>query len=214
MNIIIDNAPYLLKAAGNTLWLSAVSLGISLVFGTIIGVLAAFRFWPIVILNQIGVYSVRGIPLLVVLYFIYFSLPLIHVDIDPYSTAVIGLSIYFTFFISEVVRGAVVAIPRGQIDAGKSIGLSFWARVRLVILPIASRTAIPPLINVAIILIKGTSYASVISAWELTTASTEVAQRTIAPFQVYGFALFLYFVICFGLTTLARSAERRLGFQH
>lgn len=214
MNVIIDNAPYMLKAAENTLWLSAASIAISLLFGTIIGVLAAFRFWPVVVLNQVGVFSVRGIPVLVVLYFIYFSLPLIHIDADPYSTAVIGLSLYFTFFVSEVVRGAVVAIPRGQIDAGKSIGLSFWARVRLVILPIASRAAIPPLINIAIILIKGTSYASVISAWELTTASTEVAQRTIAPFQIYGFALFIYFVICFALTSLARFAERRLQFQH
>lgn len=214
MHIIAENWLYLLRAAENTIWLSAISITISLALGTLIGVLAAFRIFPFGLLNQAGVFLVRGIPVLVVLYFIYFSLPLLRIYIDPYPTAIIGLSLYFTFFVSEVIRGTVLSVPRGQIDAAKSIGLSFWRRVRLVILPIASRAAIPPLINLAIILVKGTSYASVISVWELTTASSEVAQRTIAPFQVYGFALFLYFVICFALTSLARYAENRLRFQH
>jgi polar amino acid transport system permease protein len=214
VNVISENWIYLLRAAENTVWLSAISIAISLVLGTLIGVLASFRVFPFALINQIGVVLVRGIPLLVILYFVYFSLPLLKVFIDPYPTAIIGLSLYFTFFVSEVVRGTVLSVPRGQIDAARSIGLSFWRRVRLVILPIASRAAIPPLINLAIILVKGTSYASVISVWELTTASSEVAQRTIAPFQVYGFALLIYFVICFGLTSLARYAEARLSFQH
>lgn len=214
MNIIIENFPYLAKAAFGTVWLSAVSIAISVAIGTPIGMLAAFRVRPVMALNQMGVLLVRGIPVLVILYFTYFSLPLIKVFIDPYSTAVIALSAYFTFFVSEIVRGTVASVPRGQIDAGKSLGLSFWRRARLIVLPFASRAALPPLINVAITVVKATSYATVISAWELATASNEVAQRTVAPFQIYGVALFLYFVICFALTRLAGIAERRLAFKH
>ena len=214
MHIILENWPYLTKAALETVWLSAVSIAISLVLGTPIGVLAAFDVKPVVVLNQIGVLLVRGIPVLVIIYFTFFSLPLIGFYIDAYSTAVIALSLYFTFFVSEVVRGPVAAVPRGQIDAGKSIGLSFWKRTRLIVLPIASRAALPPLINVSITVVKATAYASVISAWELASASNEVAQRTVAPFQVYGFALFLYFLICFALTRLAGVAENRLSFKH
>jgi His/Glu/Gln/Arg/opine family amino acid ABC transporter permease subunit len=214
MNLIVENFPYLAKAALETVWLSAVSIAISIALGTPIGVLAAFGVRPIIVLNQIGVLLVRGIPVLVIIYFTFFSLPLIKVFIDPYSTAVIALSGYFTFFVSEIVRGTVASVPRGQIDAGKSIGLSFWRRARLIVLPIASRAALPPLINVCITVVKATSYATVISAWELATASNEVAQRTVAPFQIYGVALFLYFVICFALTRLAGLAEARLAFKH
>jgi len=214
MHVIAENWPYLTKAALETIWLSVVSIAISVTLGTPIGVLSAFGVKPVVVLNQIGVLLVRGIPVLVVLYFMFFSLPLIKLYIDAYSTAVISLSLYFTFFVSEVVRGAVAAVPRGQIEAGKSIGLSFWERALLIVLPIASRAALPPLINVSITVVKATAYASVISAWELASASSEVAQRTVAPFQVYGFALFLYFLICFALTRLASVAENKLAFKH
>lgn len=214
MHVIADNWQYLVRAGVQTVWLSAVSIAISMVCGTFIGVLAGFRVRAVVIFNQIGVLLVRGIPVLVVIYFLFFSLPLLRVYIDAYSTAVLALSAYFTFFVSEIVRGTVASVPRGQVDAGKSIGLGFWARARLIILPFASRAALPPLINVCITVIKATSYASVISAWELATASTEVAQRTVAPFQVYGFALLIYFVICFALTRLAARAEARLAFKY
>src|SRR5579875_3691873 len=139
MHVIADNWPYLTRAALGTLWLSAVSIAVSVALGTPIGVLL-----------------VRGIPVLVVLYFTFFSLPLIGLYIDAYSTAVIALSLYFTFFVSEVVRGTVASVPRGQIDAAKSIGLSFWSRARLIVLPIASRAALPPLINVSITIVKST----------------------------------------------------------
>jgi polar amino acid transport system permease protein len=214
MHVIAENWPYLVRAALETVWLSAVSIAISLLLGTPIGVLSAFGVRAVAVLNQAGVLLVRGIPVLVALYFTFFSLPLLGIYIDAYSTAVIALSLYFTFFVSEIVRGTVTSVPRGQIDAGKSIGLSFWARARLVILPIASRAALPPLINVAITVVKATSYASVISAWELASASNEVAQRTVAPFQIYGLTLFLYFVICFALTSMARRVEARLAFRH
>lgn len=214
MHVIADNWQYLVRGAVQTVWLSAVSIAISVVLGTIVGTLAAFRVRPVVILNQIGVLLVRGIPVLVVLYFTFFSLPLLKIYIDPYSTAVIALSAYFTFFVSEIVRGTVASVPRGQVDAGKSIGLGFWSRARLIVLPIASRAALPPLINVSITIVKATSYASVISAWELASAASEVAQRTVAPFQIYGLALAIYFVICFALTSLARRAEARLQFRY
>ena len=213
MHAITDNLPYLLRAAVNTLWLSAVSIAISVTLGTLIGVAAAFRVRVVAILNQLCVIVVRGVPLLVILYGMYYGLPSLGWRIDADGTAIVGLSLYFTFFVSEVVRGAVLAVPREQVNAAKSIGLSFWQRVWLVILPQASRSALPPLINLGVILVKGTSYASVISVWELASASTEIAQQTIAPFQVYGFSLLLYFVICFLLTQAGRSAEAKLHYK-
>src|SRR5579872_7513514 len=121
MEVVVQNAAYLLKAALNTVWLSLTSMAVSLALGTLIGVLTAYRVKVVVVLNAVGVTIVRGVPLLVALYFSYYTLPLLHLNVDAYSTAVIGLSMYFTFFVSEVIRGAVESIPRGQIDAAKAI---------------------------------------------------------------------------------------------
>ncbi|HVA37016.1 MAG TPA: amino acid ABC transporter permease [Candidatus Dormibacteraeota bacterium] len=211
MHVIADNWPYLLRAAVNTLWMAAVSIAVSTVAGMLFGIGCAVGVRVVRVVNAVAVWIVRGVPLLVVLFVVYYSLP---ADLSPYVAAIVALSFYFTFFVSEVVRGAIQAIPRGQVEAAKSVGLSFWQRMRLVILPQAVRAAVPPLMNLWVILVKGTAYASVISAWELTTASTEVAQRTVAPFPVYGFAMLVYFFICFALTRIGRAAEARLRYQH
>src|SRR5579872_2423740 len=196
---MIDDLLYLLRASLNTLALSLISIGISTLLGVLIGVVCAFRVPIIPILNAIFVGFVRGVPLLVVIFAIYYSAPAFGIDIDPFAAAVTGLSFYFTFFVSEIVRGAVGAVPRGQFDAAYSLGLTFWQRARLVILPQALRSALPPMINTWLILVKGSAFASVIGVWELTTASTELAQRTVAPFQVYGASMLIYFAICFTL---------------
>ncbi|MGH7706349.1 MAG: amino acid ABC transporter permease [Vulcanimicrobiaceae bacterium] len=211
MHVIIDNWAYLARAAVNTLWISVVCIAISTVFGAFFGVAAAYHIRVLDQINRACVWVVRGVPLLVVLFAGYFSMP---PSVSPYVTAVATLSAYFTFFISEVVRGTVAAVPRGQLEAAKSVGLSFWKRVWLVVLPQALRTALPPVINVWVVLVKGTAYASVISVWELTTASSEVAQRTVEPFQVYGFTILIYFIICFPMTQLGRIAEARFHFKH
>ncbi len=207
MHVIAANWQYLLRASVNTLWLAVSGILISTALGTLVGVGCAVGVRAARYLNMVGVGIVRGVPLIVMLFLMYYSLP---ADISPYLAALVALSFYFTFFISEVIRGAILAIPLGQMEAAKSIGLTFWKRMWLVILPQAFRSAIPPLMNLWIVLIKGTTYASVIGVWELMTASTEVSQRTDAPFQVYGFDLVMFFVICYALTRIGRVAEARL----
>lgn len=210
---MIDDLLYLLRASLSTLALSLISISVSTVLGVLIGVACAFRVPIIPVFNTICVGFVRGVPLLVVIFAIYYSAPAFGFDIDPFAAAVVGLSFYFTFFASEIIRGAIAGVPRGQFDAANSIGLSFWQRARLVILPQALRSALPPMINTWLILVKGSAFASVIGVWELTTASTELAQRTVAPFQVYGASMMIYFAICFALARCGSFAEKRLRFQ-
>lgn len=214
MHVIAENWLYLARAAVNSASLAVLCIVVSTTLGVFIGVASSLRWRLIEGLTFLFVVIVRGVPLLVVLFTIYYSLPTFGWYIDPYPAAVIGLSFYFTFFISEVVRGAINAIPRGQVEAAKSLGLSFWKRACYVILPQALRAALPPIINLWVILVKGTSYASVISVWELTLASREVAQRTVAPFQIFGLAMLIYFVICFLLTRLGSYAEARFYYKH
>ena len=152
---------------------------------------------------------VQGTPLLGHIFLIYFGLALFDIDVPRWLAAALALSIYGSAFLSEIWRGAVEAIPKGQWEASSALGLTPYRQLRLVILPQALTIAIPPTVGFLVQLVKNTSLASIIGLVELSREAQLVNGATFAPFTVYACTCVLYFLVCYPLTALSRWLERR-----
>jgi ABC-type amino acid transport system permease subunit len=155
--------------------------------------------------------GVRSIPLLLQMFFIFFGLPALGVQMPVFLSAAFAMTLWMGANLAEVVRGAVESIPRGQLEAAFSTGLTYVQAMRSVILPQALRRMLPPFVGLCTILIKDTSLAAIIGVFELTRAAQETIERTFRSFEIYLLVAGMYFVICFSLTSLSRALERRLG---
>jgi len=151
----------------------------------------------------------QGTPLLMQLFLVFFGLPLIGVRIEPWSAAVIGLTLCASAFLAEIWRGGVEAIPLGQWDAAKSVGLHYVEEMRLVILPQAFAITRAPMVGFLVQLVKMTAVTSIIGFEELMRASNAINNATFEPFTVYGLVALIYFVMCFPLTRYARHLQSR-----
>lgn len=212
MGILFSSFGYLLRGALVTVELAAACLVLSTILGFVLGV-ASFMgpFWlraPV----TAYVFVVRGIPVLVLMFLSYFGLPSLGLDIS--STVAVGgaLTLYSASYVTEIVRGALRTIDPGQILAGRSIGLRWWQLLWHVQAPQAIKLALPQLLNNAVIMVKATSYSSIVGVWELTYASREIVERTLAAFQIFVGVMAIYFVICYPLGMLSRRLERRFMF--
>ena len=165
--------------------------------------------WPAMAL----VHSVRGLPVLMLLFWAYFAIPLITGKaISGVTTVICALVVYETAFIGEVVKGGILAIPRGQVEAAKSLGLGPYQTLADVVLPQALFNSIPSILNQLVSLIKNTSLAYIISVNELTFSAYQInTQLLTKPFQVYLILAAIYFVICYALSTLVGQFENRVG---
>ena len=152
---------------------------------------------------------VQGTPLLGHMFLIFFGLALFDIDVPRWLAATAALSIYGSAFLSEIWRGAVEAIPKGQWEASASLGLGFFRQLRLVVLPQALALAIPPTVGFLVQLVKNTSLASIIGLVELSREAQLVNGATFAPFAVYLCTSLLYFALCFPLTALSHRLEAR-----
>jgi len=156
----------------------------------------------------------QGTPLLLQLYLVYFGANLIGLRPDPWVSAAMGLTFYASAFLAEVWRGCLQAIPAGQWDAARALGLSYPRQLRLVIMPQAFKIAIPPTVGIMVQLLKGTSLASIIGFTELTRAAQMVNNATFRPLTVYAIVAILYFALCWPLSLLGQHMERRLNLKH
>jgi polar amino acid transport system permease protein len=208
------NLPYLLKGAVYTLYLSGIVVTCGTLLGIIVGTISTFAplFVRAVITAYIFVF--RGVPVLVVMFLGFYSFPAFGLRLDAYSAVAVSMVIYTGAFVAEAVRGAIQALPKGQVDAGLSLGMRRATMLRHVVLPQAMRLAVVPILNVALMAVKQTSYASVVGAWELSFAAREVVERTLAAFQIFLGVMLLYFIICYPLSLLATHLEKRLSFDH
>jgi len=152
----------------------------------------------------------QGTPLLMQLFLVFFGLPLIGIDVQPWMAAGLGLTLSASAYLGEIWRGCVEAIPRGQWDAGAALGLHFGRQLQLVILPQALRIAVAPTVGYLVQLVKSTALTSIIGFNELLQTSNIINNATFAPFTVYGVVALIYFALCFPLTSLSRWLERRL----
>jgi polar amino acid transport system permease protein len=200
----------LLLAARWTVLLSIVAF----TGGGIVGLgilLARVSSWPWLRKSgEIYISLFQGTPLLMQLFLVFFGLPLIGMRIEPWSAAVVGLTLCASAFLAEIWRGGVEAIPLGQWDAAKSVGLHYVEEMRLVILPQAFVITRAPMVGFLVQLVKMTAVTSIIGFEELMRASNAINNATFEPFTVYGLVALIYFAMCFPLTRYARHLQLRM----
>lgn len=151
----------------------------------------------------------QGTPLLMQLFLAYFGLALFGIKTSAWTAAALALTLYTSAFLTEIWRGCVAAIPRGQWEAAQSLALSFTEQLRHVVLPQAGRIAIAPTVGFLVQVIKGTALASVIGFIELTKAGGMISNATYRPFTVFACVALLYFALCFPVSLYARRLERK-----
>ncbi|PZQ75682.1 MAG: amino acid ABC transporter permease [Variovorax paradoxus] len=193
-------------------WTVVLSL-IAFVGGGIVGgLLLALRLRAGTVLQKIiagYVQLFQGTPLLMQLFLAYFGIALFGIDVSAWTAASVALTLYTSAFLTEIWRGCVASIPKGQWEASGSLALSFGEQMRHVILPQAVKIAIAPTVGFLVQVIKGTALASVIGFVELTKAGSMIANVTFAPFTVFSCVALLYFALCFPVSLYARHLERR-----
>ncbi len=199
----------LLLAARWTILLSiAAFIGGGLVGLEVLLIRIAKRRW-IRRVAQAYIALFQGTPLLMQLFLVFFGLPLLGFRIEPWSTAVVALTLSASAYLSEIWRGGVEAIPVGQWDAAGSLGLHRVAQLRLVILPQAFRITRAPTVGFLVQLVKSTALTSIIGFEELLRTANAINNATFEPFTVYGFVALIYFALCFPLTQYVKALERR-----
>jgi polar amino acid transport system permease protein len=152
----------------------------------------------------------QGLPLLILLFLVYFGANLIGIRTDAWLAAVIGLSLYASAFLGEIWRGSLEAVAAGQWDAAKALGFRFGKTLRLVISPQAARIAVAPTVGFMVQLLKSTSLASILGFTELTRAAQLVNNTTFRPLIVFGIVAGLYFALCWPLSLIGQGIERRM----
>ncbi len=153
----------------------------------------------------------QGTPLLMQLFLSYFGIALFGINTSAWVAAGVALTLYTSAFLTEIWRGCVNAIPKGQWEAAESLALNFGEQLRYVVLPQAVKIAVPPTVGFLVQVIKGTAMASVIGFVELTKAGTMITNATFKPFLVYSCLALMYFALCFPVSLLARRLERKLN---
>jgi polar amino acid transport system permease protein len=153
----------------------------------------------------------QGTPLLMQLFLSYFGIALFGINTSAWVAAAVALTLYTSAFLTEIWRGCVNSIPKGQWEAAESLALNFGEQLRYVVLPQAVKISVPPTVGFLVQVIKGTALASVIGFVELTKAGTMITNATFKPFLVYSCLALMYFALCFPVSLLARRLERKLN---
>jgi His/Glu/Gln/Arg/opine family amino acid ABC transporter permease subunit len=209
MEVLIENFPYLMKGAVQTLWMSLLTLFFGTLFGVVLGIAAVSRFKALRAVIDAYIFVTRGIPILVLMFITYYAFPALGYRVSNYTAVTVALVAYAAAFYTDVVRGALLALPRGQTEAAKSLGIGRTWIVFDILIPQAIKPSIPPWLNTSIVMVKSTSYAAIVGAWELTYASKEIVERTLATFEIFSAVMLFYFVICYPLSLLSRRLERQ-----
>ncbi|MHB8172071.1 MAG: amino acid ABC transporter permease [Thermincolia bacterium] len=209
--IIIDYIPVLLFAAGITLEITVVSVFLGTIIGLVIALGRLSQNKPIRWLSAVYVDFIRGTPLLVQIFIIYFGIPmLIGVRIDPFVAAVVSCSINSGAYIAEIFRAGIQSIDKGQMEAARSLGMSRWQAMRFIILPQAFKRVIPPLGNEFIAMMKDTSLLSVIGYEELTRKAQLIVAVNYHAFELYTAIALIYLVMTLAISRWVSYMERRL----
>ena len=211
---LIHNFGYLLRGAEVTLVLSAAGILLSSAIGLAAALLRVFGGRAVRLLIDAYLFLVRGVPLLILLFAMYYVLPYIGFDVPAMTGGVVVIGLYFGAFMSEVFRAAILSLPQSQWDAARGLGMRRALMLQLVIFPQAFRIAAPPFVNTCMMLVKSTSLVSIIGLWELTMAGREVVERSLAPFQIFAGVALIYFCICYSLARYGRHLEKRMHYGH
>lgn len=211
LQLVLDSLPFLLKGAWWTVVLSLGGMFFGLLLGFGLALLRLYAFWPLQWLAMVYVSFFRGTPLLVQLFMIYYGLPQLGIQLDPLPAALIGFSLNMAAYTAEILRAAIASIDRGQWEAAASIGMGRAQTLYRAILPQAARTALPPLGNSFISLVKDTALAATIQVPELFRQAQLITARTFEIFTMYLAAALIYWLLASVLAYFQGRLEHRVN---
>jgi polar amino acid transport system permease protein len=206
---IVQGLPRLLVGLVVTFELTLLSLAAGTVIGLIGGLAIVYGSVWLRALFRGYCDITRGIPVLVIIFAVFYGLPIMGNQISATGATIIALGAFVGAHVVEIVRGGINSIPKGQTDAAKAIGLTFWQRMIYVILPQAVRRMLPPWVNAAVEMVKATSLVSLIGVPDLLLQTQQLTARTMIVLPFYFWAALLYFMVNYSLSLFARFLERR-----
>ncbi|MDX0562519.1 ABC transporter permease subunit [Sinorhizobium medicae] len=212
LQLMADSLPALLWAGLIfTIPLTLLSFTLGLALGLVTAVVRLFAPAPFAVVARFYVWVIRGTPLLVQLFVIFYGLPSMGILLDAFPAALIGFTLNIGAYSSEIIRAVISSVPRGQWEAAYSIGLSWSQAMRRTILPQAGRVAVPPLSNTFISLVKDTSLAAAITVPELFQTAQRIVATSYEPLILYIEAALIYLVMSSVLSALQRKLEQRFA---
>jgi polar amino acid transport system permease protein len=210
MSETLAYVPLFIKATGTTIWLSWLALLIGAVGGTAIALLRTSRLWPLRVVALLYTEAFRSVPILIVLFFAYFGAPvMLDIDVSPFLAATAALALHASANMSEVVRGGIESVGRGQWEAALASGMRMRQVMRYIVAPQALRVILPPSVGIYITVLKESSLASIIGYFELTRTGLMVRETNgggFGPLLVLGV---IYFLISYGISLCGAALERR-----
>ena len=211
-SLIWNSLPLLLAGAGVTIEITAIAVGLGFIFGLITSVcrLSGVKILQVIAVCYVNI--IRGTPMLAQIFLIYFALPMVIGErINPFVAAVAACSINSGAYVSEIFRAGIQSVDKGQMEAGRSLGLSWMQTMRYVILPQAFKHVIPPLGNEFISMTKETSLVSVIGFEELTRRGQLIIAKTYGSFEIWLTVAAIYLVMTLTIARLVSYLERRFA---
>ena len=224
--ILANYGGLLMAAMGQTLLLALCGLFFACIIGLIVGLMSVVKNRACNIIATIFVDVIRGVPMIVLAFYVFFAVPMLLNNIMHLNT-LLGLSSQITLsalqagticlalncgaYMAEIIRAGIESVDKGQMEAARSLGLSYWKAMAKVVLPQAIRTMIPSIINQFIITLKDTSILSVIGFPELVNTAKNVVANTMSAFQVWSIVALMYLIVITLLSRLAKRVERRLN---
>ena len=212
LSLMIESLPSLLWACLLfTVPLTILSFALGLGVGFVAAIARLFAPKPVAALVRFYVWIIRGTPLLVQLFLIFYGLPSAGIVLDAFPAALIGFTLNVGAYTSEIIRAVLLAVPKGQWEAAQSIGMTWGQAMRRTILPQATRIAVPPLSNTFISLVKDTSLAAAITVPELFRAGQRIVATTYEPLLLYVEVALVYLAVCSVLSALQARVEKRFS---
>lgn len=204
------NIRFLLDGLLVTLHVAVVSIILSFIIGGILGVIRFMKVPYLSLIVGAVVDIIRNLPLLLIIFFTYFALPQIGIQLSIFWSAVAAMTIFESAMLAEIIRAGLLAVPQGQMEAGRSTGMTYFSTLYYIVFPQSIKLMLPPIVSQFISLIRDTSLAVIISLPELTHhAKIIYAQDPSAVLPMFVAMTFLYFIICYSLSVFAKRLERK-----
>lgn len=212
VDLMINSLPLLIVGAGITVQITAISVGLGLVIGMFVGIVRICHVKVLRALATVYIDFLRGTPLLVQIFLIYFALPMVVGQrVDPFIAAITACGINSGAYIAEIFRAGIQAIDEGQMEAGRSLGMTWVQTMRYIIVPQAFKNIVPPLGNEFIALLKDSSLVSVIGFEELTRRGQLIIARTYGSLEIWITVALIYLVMTLTISRFVSYMEKRLA---
>lgn len=210
--LAIDSLPFVLEGLSLTLLIALASFSASVMFGLVLALMKQSSLGILKMFSNLYISFFRGVPALVVLFYIYFGLPIVGYDISALASAIIGFSLTSSAYSAEIIRSAIISIDYGQWEAAQSLGFGYVDTLKLIIIPQTFRVVLPPLSNVLLDLIKGTSLAAMITVPEIFQKAKIIGGAQFDYLTMYGLVAIIYWVICTSFGYLQDRLEKSIKY--